>query len=132
MPGITRKRLVSGAISSEKRAFFMSAGEKDGPFTPLKKNEKEIHVAPPLHKPGAPPVTELWVDFINAIVKKRHPVCDIEIGHYSTTLSLLGILSWKLGRSVQWDGKRERCVNDPQADKLLRREYRKPWKYPEV
>jgi hypothetical protein len=47
-------------------------------------------------------------------------------------MSLLGMLSYKLGRSVQWDGEKEIIVGDPDANKLLRREYRKPWSYPEV
>jgi len=45
-------------------------------------------------------------------------------------MSLLGMLSMKLGRSVRWDGEREVCLDDPQANQLLRREYRKPWAYP--
>ncbi len=40
------------------------------------------------------------------------------------------MLSYKLGRSVKWDGEKEVCVGDPQANALLRREYRKPWVYP--
>jgi hypothetical protein len=46
-------------------------------------------------------------------------------------MSLLGMLSLKLGRSVQWDGQREVIVGDEAANQLLRREYRPPWKYPE-
>ena len=46
--------------------------------------------------------------------------------------SLLGILSWKLGHSVEWDGDRERCINDPEANTLPRRECRKRWKCPEA
>ena len=42
------------------------------------------------------------------------------------------MLSYKLGRSVQWDGEKEMCVGDAEANKLLRREYRKPWVYPEA
>jgi hypothetical protein len=38
----------------------------------------------------------------------------------------------KLARSVRWDGEREECVGDPEANKLRRREYRKPWTYPEA
>ena len=38
----------------------------------------------------------------------------------------------KLGRSIQWDGEKEQCINDPEANKLLRRDYRGEWKYPEV
>lgn len=75
---------------------------------------------------------ELWADFIDAIEKNRRPICDIEIGHHSTTLSLLGMLSWKLGRSVKWDGEKEECPGDEEANKLLRREYRAPWQYPTV
>jgi hypothetical protein len=47
-------------------------------------------------------------------------------------MSLLGMLSLKLGRSVQWDGEKQTIVGDPEASKLLRREYRAPWKYPDV
>lgn len=101
-------------------------------FYPSKKGEKEIHEDPKLHQPGGQNVPELWADFIDAIRNKRRPVCDIEIGHHSTTLSLLGMLSYKLGRSVKWDGVREECPGDPEANKLLRRDYRAPWKYPNV
>ena len=54
-------------------------------FYPLKKSEATIHEDPQLHKPGSQNVPELWADFIDAIEKRRRPVCDIEIGHHSTT-----------------------------------------------
>ena len=62
---------------------------------------------------------------------RRKPVCDIEIGHRSTNVSLLGMLSMKLGRSIKWDGEKELVIGDNEANKLLRRDYRKPWLYPE-
>ena len=101
-------------------------------FYPSKKGEKEIHEDPKLNQPGGQNVSELWEDFIAAIQQRRRSVCDIEIGHHSTTMSLLGMLSYKLGRSVKWDGVKEECPGDAEANKLLRREYRAPWKYPEV
>ena len=36
----------------------------------------------------------------------------------------------KLGRSVEWDGAKETIVGDTEANKLLRRAYRKGWEYP--
>jgi hypothetical protein len=42
----------------------------------------------------------------------------------------LGMLSYKLGRSARWDGEKEVCVGDAQANALLRREYRNQWVYP--
>jgi hypothetical protein len=47
-------------------------------------------------------------------------------------MSLLGMLSYKIGRSVKWDGQKEQIIGDPEANKLLRREYRKPWVYSQV
>jgi hypothetical protein len=40
------------------------------------------------------------------------------------------MISYKLGRSVEWDGAKEVIVGDPAATALLRREYRKGWDYP--
>ncbi len=74
----------------------------------------------------------LWMDLLDCIQNKKRPVCDIEIGHRATTMSLLAMLSYKLGRSVQWDGEKQDIVGDPQASQLLSRRYRKPWTYPAV
>ena len=101
-------------------------------FYPVSKNKEPINVPPQLHLPDSQNIPELWADFLASIKAGRRSVCDIEIGHRSTSLSLLGMLSMKLGRSVEWDGKKEEVVGDPQANKLLRREYRKPWEYPAV
>ena len=46
-------------------------------------------------------VTLLWNDFLKAIETGSKPVADVETGHLSTNLSLLGMLSLKLGRSNQ-------------------------------
>jgi hypothetical protein len=45
-------------------------------------------------------------------------------------MSLLGMLSLKLGRSIAWDGEREIVPGDPEANRLLSRTYREPWEYP--
>jgi predicted dehydrogenase len=94
------------------------------------KREKIVHQEPTLHKPDDQNIRELWADFLAAIQSGRRSVCDIEVGHRSTNMSLLAMLSLKLGRSIQWDGQRERIVGDDDANKLLRRPYREPWTYP--
>jgi predicted dehydrogenase len=101
-------------------------------FYPVDKNRPVIHEEPKLHEPDQQNIPELWADFLNAIKTGKRPVSDIEEIHRSTNMSLLGMLSYKLGRSVKWDGEKEVVIGDPEANKLLRREYRKPWVYPEV
>ena len=107
-------------------------GWRDGwTFYPSSKGKSTIHQDAVLNEPDGENIKELWADFMSAVKTRTRPVCDIEIGHRSTNMSLLGMLSLKLGRSVKWDGRKEIIIGDSDANKLLQREYRKPWVYPE-
>jgi len=114
------------------KGTFHMGWQRGWTFFPLGRGEKEIHQDPHLNQPDDQNIKELWADFLKAIETGSRPVCDIEDIHYSTSMSLLGMLSYKIGRSIKWDGARETILGDPEAEKLLRREYRKPWVYPEV
>jgi predicted dehydrogenase len=114
-----------------KGTFHM--GWQDGwTFYTVGKGQKVIHEDAQLHQPDSQNIKELWADFLNSIETGKRPVCDIEIGHRSTNMSLLGMLSYKIGRSIKWDGANEVVIDDLEANKLLCREYRKPWVYPQV
>jgi predicted dehydrogenase len=113
----------------EKGTFHM--GWKQGwTFYPANAKDAPIHEDARLNSPDDQNIKELWADFLDAIKTSRRPVSDIEEIHLSTNVSLLGMLSYRLGRSVTWDGAKEECIGDPEADKMLRREYRKGWEYP--
>ncbi len=101
-------------------------------FYPNNPNKPVIHQEPQLNSPDNQNIKELWANFISSISSKSTPVCDIEIGQQSTNVALLGMLSYKLGRSIIWDGEKEIIVGDAEANKLLRRNYRGEWVYPEV
>jgi len=108
-------------------------GWQDGwTFYPVDRNKQVIHEPPKLNEPDQQNILELWANFLDAIKTGKRPVSDIEEIHRSTNMSLLGMLSYKLGRSVKWDGEKEVIVGDAEANKMLRREYRKPWVYPEI
>ncbi len=72
----------------------------------------------------------LWQDFIAAIDSKRQPVSNIEAAHRSSLMPLLGMISWRVGRSIAWDGAKEEIIGDAEAGALLSRKYRAPWEYP--
>ena len=56
---------------------------------------------------------------------------SLEDGHLSTTLCHLGNISYRVGRSVKFDGTRERFEGDEEANKLLSRTYRAPYVLPD-
>ncbi len=108
-------------------------GWQDGwNFYPANPKRPALHEEPKLNKPDDQNIRELWADFLAAIKAGRRSSCDIEIGHRSTNMSLLGMLSLKLGRSVAWDGEKETILGDAEANRLLSRPYRAPWEYPKA
>jgi len=108
-------------------------GWRDGwTFYPVKRSDQPLHEDAQLQQPDGHNLKLLWADFLRAVETGKRPVCDIESGHFSTNLSLLGMLSLKLGRSVEWNGQKEQIIGDDEANKLLQRDYRPPWTYPKV
>ncbi len=101
-------------------------------FYPADKKKPTIHEDARLNQPDDQNIRELWADFLDAIKTGRRPACDIEVGHRSTNMSLLAMVSWRAGKSIDWDGEKEIVRNDARANDLLSRKYRSPWKYPQA
>jgi predicted dehydrogenase len=56
---------------------------------------------------------------------------DVEQGHLSTAVCHLAKISNQLKRSVRFDPKTERFIDDAEANQLLKREYRAPYVVPD-
>lgn len=71
-------------------------------------------------------------NFLRCVRERKRPVADVEQGHYSTLLSHLANISYRVGnRKLQFDAKSERFPGAPEANQFLRRTYRQPWVVPE-
>jgi hypothetical protein len=57
--------------------------------------------------------------------------CDIEEGHISSALPHLANIAYRIGRSLRFDGKTETFPGEPEANRLLTREYRAPFVVPD-
>lgn len=125
----TGKSKVGCYFHGSQGTFYL--GWKDGWTFYPSDNSPVVHEEPRFdHEKDGDNIPMLWRDFIDAIQTGRRPVADIEIGHLATNMSLLGMISQKLGRSLVWDGEAERFPSDEEANALLKREYRGPWQYP--
>jgi predicted dehydrogenase len=53
--------------------------------------------------------------------------CNFDYSGALTEAVLLGNVAYRLGKPLTWDAKQLRATNEPEAEKFLRTEYRKPW-----
>jgi predicted dehydrogenase len=114
------------------RGIFHMGWRNGWTFHPSDAKEPVVSERPRLNDPDSQNIKELWADFLHAIRTGAKPVSDIGDVHLSTNLALLGMLSLKHGRSLAWDGEKERVIGDEAANRLLRREYRKGWEFPKA
>src|SRR6185436_12572070 len=92
---------------------------------PEDKTEKD------LEKHVAPAIRGHMKDLLANIATRGKPVADIEQGHISSASCILANIALSLGRTLTWDAAKHQVVGDEEANKLLRRPYRAPWKHPE-
>jgi predicted dehydrogenase len=66
-------------------------------------------------------------DFLDCIRSRRQPICDIEVGHRSSTLCHLGNIAMMLKRPLKWDPAKEEFIGDDVANRMRWRPARAEW-----
>lgn len=69
-------------------------------------------------------------DFLEAVRTRGEPACGIEEAYRTTATVQLGMIAYETASTVRWDASSQQIVENPAAAKLLKREYREPWKHP--
>lgn len=67
-------------------------------------------------------------NFIDSVKSRKPTITPSETAHHSAIPGHLGLISMLVGRKIKWDSKTETIINDADANKLLTRDYRTPWK----
>jgi predicted dehydrogenase len=67
-------------------------------------------------------------NFLDCVRTRQATVAPVEVGHHSAIPGHLCLISMLTGKKLRWDIKEEKIVGDPEASKLMTREYRGPWK----
>jgi len=97
------------------------------PFAGSRVGEKPTDFMAP---PGGSSHHGNWIDAIRS-GKNEDLHCDIQDGFMSACLPALANISYRVGRQLHFDGAKEKFIKDPEADKLLTRNYRKPYVVPQ-
>jgi predicted dehydrogenase len=71
-------------------------------------------------------------NFVDCVKSRKLPISDVEVGHNSMIACHLGNIAYRTGRQVKWDVENEKVIADAEAAKLVMRDYRAPWKLPNL
>ena len=67
-------------------------------------------------------------DWVDCVKSRKRPIMHIDAGEAVARLCLLGNLSYILGRKLYWDAETGSVKNDPEANRMLSRPHRSPWR----
>ena len=66
-------------------------------------------------------------DWLECARNGTDPICPVEVGHRSNTVCVITHIAMQLGRTLRWDPKAERFLDDDAANAMLDYEHRAPW-----
>jgi predicted dehydrogenase len=67
-------------------------------------------------------------NFLDCVKSRKDCYFPPEIGHRCFTIAHIGNISMLLGRKLKWDPNKERFINDEEANRMLSRSMRSPWR----
>ena len=69
-----------------------------------------------------------YYNWLNCIKDGSLPICDVEIGHRTSSVCNISNIAYWLNRPLEWDPKNEKFKNDAEANAMLKPMFREGWK----
>lgn len=66
-------------------------------------------------------------NFVNAVKSRSQPESNLAYAREMTLPMHLGLISYRLGRPLEWNPEKEKFIDDKEANRLLSRKPRKKW-----
>jgi predicted dehydrogenase len=88
--------------------------------------EKFADFQPP--EPFIPPSLGHHAEWLHACKTGAPTTCNFDYAGWLTEANHLGNVAYRVGKKLQWDPDTLRATNAPEADPMIRREYRDGWK----
>lgn len=120
---------TSGTLFVDRRQYKVipEMRSSDAPNLPMRDRGREARIKGKEGRATNNSTDDHWSNFVTSMKSRELPICDIEIGHRSTLIALLGNIAMRSRQRVEWNPDSETTPNK-EAQTYLRREYRSPWK----
>jgi predicted dehydrogenase len=117
--------------------MLFNRGSLDWIVTPRSRAEQFAEVPRTLprvagEEPGGRGRGANYAEWVQACLGGPKPLSSFDYAGPFTEMVLLGTLAVRLEKRIDWDAAAMKAVNAPEADPLIRRQYRAGWKLPEL
>jgi len=68
-----------------------------------------------------------YLDWLGCIKTGNKPICDVEVGHRTSSVCHIANVAYALRRTLYWDPKKEQFKNDSEANQFLKPVFREGW-----
>jgi predicted dehydrogenase len=123
---IDLKKIGHGALFKGSQGFLLCDFDTRL-IIPYGNNADMTYYQPRRPSELGPPVADFQQEWIDACKGNLKTSCDFEYGANMMEQLLLGLVAYRVGAKLEYDGATGRVTNNSQANDLLVRQYRKGW-----
>ena len=105
----------------------LAAGFGNHKLLPLEEGGSLDHYTPRPESEQIPPMGGFQEQWVNACKGDLKCACDFKYSGDAIEQMLLGLVAYRVGKKLEYDGKAGRVTNCDEANELLSRKYRKGW-----
>jgi predicted dehydrogenase len=126
-PGIDLTAIGHGVIFKGSRGFLVTDYQKRI-LLPYGKDADLTYYRPRAKQEQEPPISAFHQNWIDACKDpSKSTCCDFEYGANMIEQMLLGLVAYRVGKKLEYDGATGKITNAPEANEFVSRKYRDGW-----
>ena len=123
---IDLKKIDHGAMFDGTKGYLVADFRSRALF-PLGNAANLTYYKPRTKESLLPPMGNFQKQWINACKGNLKTSCDFEYSGNMIETILVGMVAYRAGRKIKYDGAAGKVIDHPEADALLRKKYRDGW-----
>ncbi len=126
LPYVDLKKVGHGAMFKGDKGVLVSHFESRV-LIPLGESADLTYYKPRPESELIPPLGEFQKEWIDACKTDLKTSCDFDYGGTLNEMMVLGLVAYRVGKKLDYDGEKGEVRNSPEGNALLRRAYREGW-----
>jgi len=125
-PSVDLKKFDHGAMFKGDKGFLV-ADFSTRILMPYGKETDLSYYKPRPKDQMLPPIGHFQTEWVNACKGNLKTCCDFDYSGKMTEMMNLGLVAYRVGKKIEYDGKAGHVTNCPEAEALLSKKYRDGW-----